>query len=53
MRLVFITRRRKSKILQKIIEKLKCPECGGVLTPPRQFNLMLKTFVGPLENEGT
>jgi glycyl-tRNA synthetase len=29
---------------------LKCPECGGELTPARQFNLMLKTFLGPLED---
>jgi len=28
-----------------------CPECGGELTPPRQFNLMFKTFVGPVESE--
>lgn len=28
----------------------KCPECGGVLTPPRQFNLMFKTFMGPVED---
>ncbi len=26
-----------------------CPECGGPLTPARQFNLMFKTFVGPVE----
>jgi glycyl-tRNA synthetase len=39
------------KDIGKIVEKLKCPECGGVLIPPRQFNLMLKTSVGPLENE--
>ncbi|MFB0518189.1 MAG: glycine--tRNA ligase [Acidobacteriota bacterium] len=25
----------------------KCPECGGKLTPPRQFNLMFQTHVGP------
>lgn len=29
---------------------LKCPDCGGELTPARQFNLMLKTFLGPLED---
>ncbi len=29
----------------------KCLECGGQLTEPRKFNLMMKTFVGPLENE--
>jgi len=28
-----------------------CPECGGQLTEPRKFNLMMKTFVGPIENE--
>jgi glycyl-tRNA synthetase len=29
-----------------------CPDCGkGELTPPRQFNLMFKTFMGPVEEE--
>jgi glycyl-tRNA synthetase len=29
-----------------------CPACGkGELTPPRQFNLMFKTFMGPVEDE--
>ena len=29
-----------------------CPACGkGELTDPRQFNLMLKTFLGPVEDE--
>jgi glycyl-tRNA synthetase len=41
------------KDIAKVIEKIKCPECGGKLTPPRQFNLMLKTFIGPVENEST
>ncbi|APV44334.1 glycyl-tRNA synthetase [Dehalogenimonas formicexedens] len=27
-----------------------CPACGGKLTEPRQFNLMFKTFMGPLED---
>lgn len=31
--------------------KGKCPECGGELTEGRLFNLMLKTFLGPLEDE--
>jgi len=30
--------------------KIKCPECGGELTEPRQFNLMLKTYIGPVED---
>ena len=29
----------------------RCPDCGGELTLPRKFNLMMKTFVGPLEDE--
>src|SRR3989344_2986412 len=27
-----------------------CPECGGGMTEGRKFNLMFKTFVGPLED---
>ncbi|MCM8790153.1 MAG: glycine--tRNA ligase [Candidatus Omnitrophica bacterium] len=30
-----------------------CPECGGELTEARQFNLMLKTHLGPIEDEGS
>ncbi len=31
--------------------KLPCPQCGtrGTLTAPRNFNLMFKTFIGPVE----
>tara|TARA_B100000686_G_scaffold306094_1_gene345211 strand:+ start:920 stop:2254 length:1335 start_codon:yes stop_codon:yes gene_type:complete len=31
----------------------QCPSCGikGQFTPPRQFNLMFKTFIGPVEEE--
>ena len=28
-----------------------CPDCDGELTQPRQFNLMFKTFLGPIEND--
>lgn len=28
-----------------------CPECGGELTDPRQFNLMFKTYMGPIEDD--
>ena len=31
--------------------KLRCPECKGELTKPKKFNLMMKTFVGPVEDE--
>jgi glycyl-tRNA synthetase len=27
-----------------------CPDCGGQLTESRNFNLMLKTFLGPVED---
>jgi glycyl-tRNA synthetase len=34
------------------VRRTLCPECGkGELTPPRQFNLMFKTFMGPVEDE--
>jgi glycyl-tRNA synthetase len=28
-----------------------CPECGGALTPARRFNLMFKTYIGPVEDD--
>ncbi len=31
----------------------KCPTCGGELTEPRQFNLMFKTFMGPVEEKAS
>jgi len=36
-----------------IIERLglTCPNDGGPLSAPRRFNLMLKTFLGPVEDE--
>jgi len=35
------------------LKQKKCPECGGSLTQPRKFNLMMKTFVGAVENESS
>jgi glycyl-tRNA synthetase len=35
------------------LEGDKCPDCGGELTEPRLFNLMFKTFVGPVEDEAS
>ena len=32
-----------------IAEATACPACGGELTDPRSFNLMFKTFMGPVE----
>ena len=31
----------------------RCPECGGELTDARMFNLMFKTFVGPVEDDAS
>ena len=32
------------------VEEQGCPDCGGELTEARQFNLMFKTFMGPVED---
>jgi glycyl-tRNA synthetase len=28
----------------------RCPECGGPLSEPRQFNMMFRTHIGPVED---
>ena len=33
------------------IDLSACPDCGGQLTEPRMFNLMFKTFMGPVEDD--
>jgi len=30
-----------------------CPDCGGELTEARSFNLMFKTFIGPVEDSAS
>ncbi|MDO8499737.1 MAG: glycine--tRNA ligase [bacterium] len=37
----------------KPTDNVVCPECGGVLTTPKQFNLMFKTFIGTNEDTST
>lgn len=44
---------RADKIDAKAAADKKCPTCGGELTEPRQFNLMFKTFMGPLEDSAS
>ena len=39
----------KRRFREDDINSKVCPECGGELTEARQFNLMFKTFMGPLE----
>ncbi len=31
--------------------KTRCPDCNGELTETKQFNLMMKTFIGPVEDK--
>ena len=33
--------------------ELRCPECGGELSEPRNFNLMFETHVGPVAEQGS
>ena len=40
----------KQRFREDHITGRKCPSCGAELTPPRQFNLMFKTFMGPVED---
>jgi len=35
------------------VEGKRCPQCSGELTEPRMFNLMFKTFMGPVEEEAS
>jgi len=35
------------------IKNGKCPECKGEIGAPRKFNLMMKTFIGPVEDEAS
>ncbi|MCX7874841.1 MAG: glycine--tRNA ligase [Melioribacteraceae bacterium] len=36
----------------KLLEFINCPQCGnkGTFTQPRKFNLMFKTFLGPVDD---
>lgn len=35
------------------LSQIKCPECKGDLMNVRNFNLMLKTFIGPVEDSSS
>ncbi|MFH0854118.1 MAG: glycine--tRNA ligase [bacterium] len=37
--------------MNEIIEKIKCPECGGKLTEIRKFNLLVEISLGVVEGE--
>ncbi len=40
--------------LDKLDDQDQCPSCGmrGTFTDPKQFNLMFRTHMGPVESEG-
>ena len=46
---------REDEIDEKFLEKRQCPRCGtvGSLTEARQFNLMFKTHMGPVEENAS
>jgi len=44
---------REDQIPEENVKSRKCPDCGGELTAPRNFNLMFKTHLGPVEEGGT
>jgi glycyl-tRNA synthetase len=41
--------------VDKLADPNKCPTCGnsGTFTVPKEFNLMFKTHMGPVESEGS
>jgi len=43
----------RSRFRQDHVNGDVCPECGGELTEPRNFGLMFKTFMGPLEDDNS
>ncbi len=46
---------RADHLIENTGQKEICPEdgCGGALTEPRNFNLMFKTNIGPVEDKGS
>jgi glycyl-tRNA synthetase len=43
----------KKRFKPEEVKDNKCPECRGKLTKPKKFNLMMKTFVGPVEDQAS
>lgn len=40
--------------LKKLLKGIKCPTCGKTeLTEPRTYNMMMKTWVGPVEDDSS
>ena len=43
----------KKRFRADALEEESCPNCGGELTEARQFNLMFKTHMGPVEDQAS
>ncbi len=43
-----------SEMSKLLLDEINCPQCGNknTFTSARQFNLMFKTFIGPVEDAG-
>lgn len=44
-------RRCRARFRADQVEGAACPDCGGELTEPRDFSLMFRTHMGPVEDE--
>ncbi|MGB9773584.1 MAG: glycine--tRNA ligase [Bacteroidota bacterium] len=44
---------RADELPEENLREHRCPNCGGELTDPRRFNLMFKTFMGPVEDNAS
>jgi glycyl-tRNA synthetase len=44
---------REDDLPEELQKSRKCPECGGELTEQRKFNLMFKTYMGPVEDSAS
>lgn len=51
---VFNTILDEADLSSDLLAEINCPQCGnkGTFTAARQFNLMFKTFIGPVEDAG-
>jgi glycyl-tRNA synthetase len=43
----------RKRFREDFLETEECPECGGELSEPRNFNLMFQTTFGPVEESGS
>jgi glycyl-tRNA synthetase len=44
---------RPDQLEESNLQQSLCPNCGGELTAPRNFNLLFRTHQGPIEGEGS